>query len=101
MQVAAYMTSLFSLRSDFEKPDHEAYNPKPFHITKSKAAECLDVYLEQFFDNKIENVPASGSEFDEFVVYVRELHESAYLSRVGLVNLKAEFDDRLGVMDYN
>lgn len=95
------MKSLFSLRNDFEKPDNKAYNPKPFHITKSKATKYLDTYLEQFFENSIENVPASGTEFDEFVVYVKESNESAYLSRMGLVNLKAEFDDRLGVMDYN
>ncbi len=89
-----FIKGLYSLRE-------EEIKDTLIHIEPSDAKTLLKDYLAAFFKGNPDLVPGCGTEFGEFIAWVKLTNRVEYISRLGMVNLREEFKNVLGDYDYD
>lgn len=89
----AFTKGVFSLRED------DITNTL-LHVDSDQAKVLLKKYLDLFFKGNPDLVPGCGTEYGEFIAWVKGSHHVEYISRLGMVHLRDEFRSVLGDYDY-
>lgn len=93
LTVIMYMRGLFGLRP-------ELYKVTVLHLDEKAASEAVDSYVAKFFKGSADNIPGCGTEYKEFLAYVKSERGAEYFSRRALINLRNAFDDKCGEYEY-
>lgn len=94
LTVWAYIKGLFGLREDDVKDSL-------LHVDAVLAEALLTEYLKTFFKGNVNLVPGCGTEYNEFIAWVKTTRRVEYISRTGLVNLRNRFVSVLGEYSYD
>lgn len=68
-----------------------------YHCDRANADMHLKTYIEKHYGNDANTIPSdNGREFSDFLNYVKKQQDAEFLSRRGVCNLKAAFNECLG-----